>query len=143
MSIDDRRLRLHRKLQDVLGADEARTLMDELGAEGLTAGTLRGELQGVEKRLGSRISSLEDRMDAKVGSLEGRMDAKLGSLEDRMDAKLEILSSRMDARMSALEARLLERMNDQTKSLLRTFMVSNATMVLAVAGLAFGAARLG
>jgi hypothetical protein len=33
-------------------------------------------------------------------------------------------------------------MNDQTKTLFRTFIVSDAAMVLAVATLAFGAARL-
>jgi hypothetical protein len=113
MTVDERHRRLHRKLEEVLGSDEARTLMDDLGAGPVSREELRSELERLEQRL-----------------------------EARMDAKLQLLEARMDARMSGLEARLLERMNEQTKSLLRTFMVSNATMVLAVAGLAFGAARL-
>lgn len=59
-------------------------------------------------------------------------------LEERMDRKLAELRSEFPA----LEARLLDKMNDQTKTLFRTFVVSNAAMVLAVATLAFGAARL-
>jgi hypothetical protein len=117
MTVDERRRRLHRRLEEVLGSDEARTLMEDLGAGPVSREELRSELERLEQRLEQRF-------------------------EVRMDAKLQLLEARMDARMSGLEARLLERMNEQTKSLLRTFMVSNATMVLAVAGLAFGAARL-
>jgi hypothetical protein len=113
MTVDERHRRLQRRLEEVLGPEEARTLMDDLGAGALSRDELRRELR-----------------------------AELTQLEERMDVKLQLLEARMDARMSGLEARLLERMNDQTKSLLRTFMVSNATMVLAVSGLAFGAARL-
>jgi len=55
---------------------------------------------------------------------------------------LQVLEARMDSRLAALEARLLDRMNDQTKTLFRTFLVTNSAIVLAVATLAFGAARL-
>jgi hypothetical protein len=118
MTIDERRQQLRRRLEEVLGTEEARTLMEDLGPGSLTADDLRSELQLLEARL-------EERLDA------------------RMETKLQLLESRMDAKLSALESRLLERMNDQTKTLFRTFIVSNAAMVLAVATLAFGAARLG
>jgi hypothetical protein len=114
MTIDERRQRLRRKLEEVLGPEEAGTLMDDLGRAAVTLDDLRRELQQSEARL-----------------------------EERFDVKLQLLEARMDAKLSALESRLLERMNDQTKTLFRTFMVTNAAMVLAVATLAFGAARLG
>ena len=110
MTIDERRQRLRRKLEEVLGPEEARTLMDDLWTQPVTREVLRSELD---------------------------------ALEARIDLKLELLESRMDGKLSALESRLLERMNDQTKTLFRTFMVTNAAMVLAVATLAFGVARLG
>jgi hypothetical protein len=99
MTVDERRQRLRRKLEEVLGPEEAGTLMDDLKAP-----SHEFELVRVELRL----------------------------LEERMDRKL-----------AELKAALLDRLNEQTKTLFRTFIVTNAAMVLAVATLAFGAARLG
>ena len=42
-----------------------------------------------------------------------------------------------------LEAKLESKLNEQTKTLFRTFIVSNATLVLSVTILAFGAGRFG
>lgn len=118
MAVDERE-RLHRKLEEVLGLEEARTLMGELGSRGVTREELRDELRGLEGRL--------------VG-IDSRMDG--------FESKLELLEARMDTKLANLESRMLERMTDQTRTFVRTFYVSNAAMVLAVATLAFGAARL-
>lgn len=118
MPVDERE-RLHRKLEEVLGLEGARTLMSELGFRGVTREELRDELRGVESHL--------------VG-IDSRMDG--------FESKLELLEARMDTRLANLESRMLERMTDQTRTFVRTFYVSSATMVLAVATLAFGAARL-
>lgn len=109
MAVDER-ARLHRKLEEVLGPEEARTLMSELGSRGVTREELGAELRG---------------------------------LEARMDMKLELLEARMDKKLANLESRILEKMNEQTRSFVRTFYVSSSALVLAVATLAFGAARLG
>lgn len=105
MAVDER-ARLQRRLEEVLGAEEARTLMSEFGSRGVTREELREEL------------------------LTG-----LRGLEERTDAKLQLLEARMDTKLANLETRL-------TRTFVRTFYVSNAAMVLAVATLAFGAARL-
>lgn len=118
MPVDERE-RLHRKLEEVLGLEGARTLMSELGSRGVTREELRDELRGVESHL--------------VG-IDSRMDG--------FESKLELLEVRMDTKLANLESRMLERMTDQTRTFVRTFYVSNATMVPAVATLAFGAARL-
>jgi hypothetical protein len=55
---------------------------------------------------------------------------------------LQLFEARMDTKLAELEADLLDKMNEQTKTLFRTFLVTNSAMVLAVAALAFGAARL-
>src|ERR671919_87846 len=98
MAVDERRRRLLRRLEEVLGPEEARTLMKELGAPRLETELLRRDLQ--------------------------------------------LLEARMDTKLANLEARLLDKMNEQTKTLFRAFLVTNSAMVLVVATLAFGAARL-
>lgn len=55
---------------------------------------------------------------------------------------LQVLEARMVRKLAELRSDLLDRMNEQTKTLFRTFLVTNSVMVLAVATLAFGAARL-
>jgi hypothetical protein len=118
--VDERRERLHRKLEQVLGEEEARTLIDDMGARAVTPDLLRQEL-GVLRH--------------ELREFEGRLEA-------RFDSKLQLLEARTDTKLANLESRLLDKMNEQTKTLFRTFVVSNAAMVLAVGTLAFGAARL-
>ena len=91
MGIDERRQRLDRKLEEVLGPEEAHTLIEDVRT---------------------------------------------------MSHEHELLRRDMQVMFAELRAELLEKMNDQTKTLFRTFVITNATLVLAVAVLAFGAARL-
>lgn len=66
------------------------------------------------------------------------MDSRLVGIDSRMDgfeSKLELLEARMATKLANLESRM-------TRAFVRTFYVSNAAMVLAVAMLAFGAARM-
>ena len=67
---------------------------------------------------------------------------ELGARELRFDSKLSVLSNELRTEMYQMKADLLHQMNEQTKTLYRTVVVSNSAMVFAVAGLAFGAARL-
>ncbi len=98
MAVDERHRRLRRRLEEVIGPEEAGTLMEDLGSPRFETELLRKDLQ--------------------------------------------LLESRMDRKLAELETRLLDRMNEQTKTLFRTFLVTNSVMVLAVGTLAFGAARL-
>lgn len=98
MNVDERHQRLHRRLEEVLGRQEARTLIEKLGGTSHEHELVRQDIY--------------------------------------------FLEARMDTKLATLEARVLDRMNEQTKTLFRAFVVSNAAMVLAVATLAFGAARL-
>ena len=99
MAVDEPRRELHRWLEEVLGTDEARTLMDELSRTRRGVEDLRTELRLLEERVGSRFDLLEERMDRKL---------------------------------SDLRADLLGQVNEQTKTLFRTFLVTNSAMVLAV-----------
>lgn len=117
MSVDERHRRLRRRLEEILGHEEAETLRDDISGRGVTRDELRRELE-----------ILESRMDA-------RWDSKL-------DAKLSVFASDLRRELYEMKADLLQQMNEQTKTLYRTIVVSNATLAFAVAGIAFGAARL-
>jgi hypothetical protein len=56
--------------------------------------------------------------------------------------EFELLRRDIQLLVERMRRELADRLNQQTKTLFRTFIVSNAAMVLAVATLAFGAARL-
>jgi len=113
MSVDERHRRLRRRLEEVLGHEEAETLRDDISGRGVTRDELRQELHH-----------------------------EVTGLETRMDARISILGNELRTEMYQMKADLLEQMNEQTKTLYRTIVVSNSAMVFAVAGLAFGAARL-
>ncbi len=103
MPIDERsRHHLYLKLEQVLGTEEATTLMEHLPPVGWADVATKHDLAQLEERMGLRL----------------------------------------DAGLHSLEARLLAQMSEQTRTLYRTLMVANAASILAVAGLAFAAARL-
>jgi hypothetical protein len=102
MTIDERRQRLRRRLEEVLGPEEAGTLMEDLGRTPLGVEDLRLELRTLEERIGHRFDLLEERTGRKLSDLKSEL----------------------------------------TKTLVRSFVITNSAMVLAVATLAFGAARL-
>jgi len=58
------------------------------------------------------------------------------------DASVEAFESRMDARLDAFEARMREAFDTQTRTIVRTIWIGNSILALAVATLAFVAARL-
>ena len=97
MAVDERaRHELHGRLDDVLGREEATTLMSLLPPHDLDS--LRIELR------------------AEIGQLGGELRGEIGQLRGEFHRDLAALT--------------------------RTLMISMLTAVIAVAGLAFGAARL-
>jgi hypothetical protein len=124
MSVDERQRRLRRRLEEVLGHEEAETLRDDISGRGVTRDELRQELKVTRNELRQELQQVESRTDAKL------------------DAKLSVLGNELRTEMYQLKADLLQQLNEQTKTLYRTIVVSNSAMVFAVAGLAFGAARL-
>lgn len=81
MAVDERaRHELHRKLEQVLGADEAATLMSHLPPVGWADVAtkhdvilLKQDLAQLREYMDLRFQSMEDRFDGKLDSLEGRL----------------------------------------------------------------------
>jgi len=113
MTVDERaRKQLHDALERAIGQKEAATLMAQLPW-----------VSGPELATKNDLRSLEL------------------ALKDDLRRELELKEARFDRKLAELETRLINRMDAQTKTLFRTFVVTNAAMVLSVATLAFGAAR--
>jgi hypothetical protein len=99
MAVDEgRRHQLYRRLEEVLGQDEAGTLMEHLPPAGWTDVARRSDIEALRREM----VHLEDR------------------LSDRFEAKIE------------------SKLNSQTRALVGLM----TAQVVAVAGLAFAAARL-
>jgi hypothetical protein len=88
------RLRLHRTLEDLVGAEEADLLMDRpLGGWGALV---------TKEHLALELGALHTEMDARFESLEARFDARF----EQVDARFESLEARFDARFEQVDARL-------------------------------------
>ena len=72
MAIDERaRHELHRKLEEVLGANEAASLMSHLPPVGWADVATKHDLALLEERMNLRFQSMEDRIDGKLDRLRG------------------------------------------------------------------------
>jgi hypothetical protein len=63
MPVDERsRHRLYRKLEEILGPEEAGTLMDHLPATGFAALATKSDLESLEHRLTAKMEQLAGRL---------------------------------------------------------------------------------
>lgn len=74
MGVDERaRHRLYRRLEEVLGPEEAGTLMNHLPPTGLSDLATKGELKGEVAALRSEMMALEERLTAKIEQMGRRI----------------------------------------------------------------------
>jgi hypothetical protein len=108
--VDERaRHELHRRLDEVLGCEEATTLMSLLPSVGWTDVATKHDLDSLGRELRGEIAQLRS-------ELRGELRGEIGQLRADFHRDLGVLT--------------------------RTLVISTLTMVIAVAGLAFGAASL-
>jgi len=85
MPVDERaRHLLFRKLEAVLGPEEAGTLMDHLPPAGLANLTTKDDILGLRGELVGRMDSLEERMTSRMESLEQSLTASSERLARRL-----------------------------------------------------------
>jgi hypothetical protein len=114
------RLALHRRLEQVLGPEHAVNLVASLPPADDRVATGRDV-----DRLGEAVRGLEVRMD--------RLETRMDRLETRMD--------RLETRMDRLEVRI-DGLYVEIRAQTRTYLIANTGLIVTVAALAFGAARL-
>ena len=131
---DTKRLRLHRSLQQQIGAALADELMEFLPPAGWGELARRSDVEFVHQRLGQKIDSVEARLDQKIDSVEARLDQKIDAVEARLAQKIDALEARLDAfivevneKFARINADIAELRAD-VRSMKRTLVVTAVTM---------------
>jgi chaperonin cofactor prefoldin len=134
MSSVQQRTLLYARLEEVLGAEPAGILMQELAPQDNAA--TKSDLAELRVQLESRIDAAETRLNTRMDGLDTRMDGldtRMDGLDSRME-RLENHMDRFDGRLHDFHGALRE----QT----RHFILASTGAMVALTGVAFGAAAL-
>ena len=155
MTIETARGALHQKLNEVLGFDHASTLMTYLptGEPASKADVadvksalneLRAEIGGMRSSVKSDISDLR----SEIGGLRSSVKADISELRTEIKSDLHQMESRLGARIDGVETRLnnhevrFDNVHEALRQQTRTFILATTGSMVALSGIAFGAAAL-
>ena len=124
MVVDERsRHELYRRLEEVLGADAATTLIEHLPPSGWSDVATKHDLANLEQRMELRFDRLEERFDGRFALADERF-------------------SRVDDRITASASDLRASFEHELRAQTMTMMFGLVGVVLTMAALAFALARL-
>ena len=161
MSVDEeRRNRLHNSLGDLLGVEDAGTLMEMLPrhASGelatrddvmATATVLRGEMAELRAELKGEMGDLRVELKGEMGDLRAELKGEMAEFRGRMDTfeaelaavrtQVSGLRAEIHSEMGLMESRILAEFTAKTHQM----FVGMFASVAGVAGIVIGAANLG
>jgi len=123
MVVDERsRHQLYRRLEEVLGADAATTLIEHLPPVGWADVATKHDLASLEERIELRFARVDDRFDL---------------IDERMNERFNAMDDRIRASASDLRATFEHELRSQTT----TMVFGLVSVVLTMAALAFALVR--
>ena len=128
---DAQRHRLHNKLDQVLGEEDAAVLISHLPPSGWSDVVRTRDLDQLEARLDARFAALEARFDARFDAVDARFEA----MEARFEARFETIDARflaVDARFDTTEARFGESLERAMREQTNRFLVYLGVVVTLV-----------
>lgn len=146
MTIDEQaRHQLFARLDEVLGRDEAATLMAHLPPVGWADVATRHDLDTlrlvVQADIGSvrtDVGSLRQRVD----DLAQRTDERFDAMATRTDERFDAMTAVFDARFETFEHRILGEMNKAFRDQTLAFFWGNLGQLVALAGIVIAAVKL-
>lgn len=102
---DAERHRLHTKLDEVLGEEDAAVLISHLPPSGWSDVARTRDLDQLGARLDRRIDQLEARLDSRIDLLEARLDGRFAAVDERF-ATIDERFRAVDERFNTMEARI-------------------------------------
>ena len=131
---DTKRLRLHRSLQQQIGAALADELMEFLPPAGWGELARRSDVEFVHQRLDQKIDAVEARLAQKIDAVEARLLEKIDALEARLDAFIVEVNEKF-ARINADIADLRADVRSMKRTLVVTAVTMTGSIIFGVGGI--------
>jgi hypothetical protein len=144
MSVHEERVRLHERLEELVGVSGADILLDRPPggwSDLVTNGSLDQRFAVTEARFDRKLDALDHKIDA----LEARVDRKLDALEAGVDRRFDALTARMESGFADVDHRFERYEHELLASVdrrLRAQAWMTISTIVAVGGVLVAAIRL-
>ena len=91
------RHRLYQRLTEVVGAEEATTLMEYLPPVGWADVATKTDLDHLGQRIDADLDHLGQRLDHRIDALDARLTGRIDALQVEMNARFEVNQARNEA----------------------------------------------
>jgi len=141
MVVDERsRHQLYRRLEEVLGPEEATTLIEHLPPVGWADVATKHDLAALEERMDLRFARLDEHLNGRFDVIDERFK-RIDERFDHFDERFNLFDERWNDRLMASTSDLRATFEHELRSQTMTIVFGMVGVVLTMAGLAFALVR--